>query len=366
VTDRKPRVLFVDDEPAILASLRTLLHRDRKRWDMVFAPGGDAALAEAAKAPFDVVVSDMRMPGMDGATLLSRIQAEYPATVRIMLTGHADREAIVRALPALHQLLTKPCEGEVLRAAIERGMEGYRRDAIVRTVIARLDKLPSPPSVYAELTQLLKSSMATLADVARIVERDPSIAAKVLQLVNTAYFGTGHATSSIEQAVGQLGTEKLRYIALTASVFYAVDEVPGLSLDELRRSSYEVARVAKTMVTPSRGDDAFAAGLLHQVGKLIFALGMPGPYGEVLARVRAGEALAAVEREVIGADHAEVGAELLRIWGLPASIFEAIRFYREPASAPEAVREVAAAIHIATTGAHGMTPACPSNVSMLS
>ena len=123
MTDRKPRVLFVDDEPAILASLRTLLHRDRKRWEMVFATGGDAALAEAAKAPLDVVVSDMRMPGMDGATLLARIQAEYPATVRIMLTGHADREAIVRALPALHQLLTKPCDGEVLRDAIERGMK---------------------------------------------------------------------------------------------------------------------------------------------------------------------------------------------------------------------------------------------------
>jgi HD-like signal output (HDOD) protein len=360
--------LFVDDEPAILSSLRNLLHRDRKRWDMTFATGGDGALAECAKSPIDVVVSDMRMPKMDGATLLSRIQAAYPATVRIMLTGHADREAIVRALPALHQLLIKPCEAEVLRGAIERGIALAGRDGTVRTMIARLDKLPSPRSVHAELTKLLSSSMATLADIARIVERDPSLAAKVLQLAHTRYFGNGGATSSIEEAVAQLGAEKLRSIALTASVFYGLDgdPVPGLVLDDLRRSSYEVAQLARSIVGGQRGDDAFAAGLLHQVGKLIFALGMPGPYGEVLRRMRAGEELATVEREVVGADHAEVAAELLRIWGLPASIFEAIRFYRDPEAAPEAARDVAAAIHIASRGPRGMTAACPSNVSMLS
>jgi len=131
VNPAKPRVLFVDDEPAILSSLRNLLRRDRKRWDMAFATSGDAALAELAKAPFDVVVSDMRMPGMDGATLLSRIQAHHPGTVRIMLTGHADREAIMRALPALHELLSKPCEAEVLRGAIERGVQLAGRSAAI-------------------------------------------------------------------------------------------------------------------------------------------------------------------------------------------------------------------------------------------
>ena len=103
----KKRILFVDDEPAILAGLQNLLYKDRKRWQMVFALGGQLALDEIRKEPFDIVVSDMRMPGVDGATLLNTIKDECPSTVRIMLSGHADREAIVRALPALHQLLKK-------------------------------------------------------------------------------------------------------------------------------------------------------------------------------------------------------------------------------------------------------------------
>ncbi|HMG23584.1 MAG TPA: response regulator, partial [Kofleriaceae bacterium] len=124
----KKRILFVDDEPAILAGLQNLLYKDRKRWDMVFALGGQLALDEIRKESFDIVVSDMRMPGVDGATLLNTVKDECPATVRIMLSGHADREAIVRALPALHQLLSKPCDAATLRGAIERSLDGANVD----------------------------------------------------------------------------------------------------------------------------------------------------------------------------------------------------------------------------------------------
>src|SRR6266545_6839404 len=114
----KKRILFVDDEPAILKGLQNLLFRDRPRWEMVFANSGELAVRELAKAPFDVVVSDIRMPGMDGATLLNHVKDRYPTTARIMLSGHAEREAIVRALPALQQLLSKPCNAQTLRRAI--------------------------------------------------------------------------------------------------------------------------------------------------------------------------------------------------------------------------------------------------------
>src|ERR1700759_4814157 len=114
MTALKKRILFVDDEPAILAGLQNLLYKDRKRWDMVFALGGQLALEEIRKSPFDIVVSDMGMPGIDGAVLLNRIKDESPSPVRIMLAGHADREAIVRALPPLHQLLSKPSDASTL------------------------------------------------------------------------------------------------------------------------------------------------------------------------------------------------------------------------------------------------------------
>lgn len=345
------RVLFVDDEPAILLSLRNLLHRERKRWDMVFVGSGSAALDEIRKQPFDVVVSDMRMPQMDGAELLSHVQDESPATVRIVLSGHADRESIVRALPALHQLLSKPCDTNTLRGVIERAMEldAYAQDKVIREVIGRIDKLPSPPALFDELAGVLTSARPALDDVIKIVERDPATCAKILQLVNSAYFGRGHATASISRAVAELGTEQLRYVALTATVFSSAPEIhcPGVSVERIQDASAKVAQIARSLVSGHRADEAFAAGLLHDVGQIVLALGMPVAYAEVMKRVACGAEIETTERELIGASHADVGAGLLQIWGLPQAIVDPVRYHHQPDAAPEAARDIAMAIHVA-------------------
>src|ERR1043165_6516122 len=120
VSARK-RNLFVDDEPAILDILQRLFRKDARRWEIVFVASGALGLEEARKQPFDVVVSDMRMPGVDGATLLHVIKHECPATVRIMWTGCALDAALERVLPALHTVVYKPCDVATLRGMIERG-----------------------------------------------------------------------------------------------------------------------------------------------------------------------------------------------------------------------------------------------------
>ena len=112
------RILFVDDDAALLAGLQNVLHRDRGRWEMVFANSGELALDEIRKQSFDVVVSDMRMPNVDGATLFRILRTESPGTTRIMLSG-SDCES---ALDDIHELLPKPCSASVLRAAIERAL----------------------------------------------------------------------------------------------------------------------------------------------------------------------------------------------------------------------------------------------------
>jgi DNA-binding NtrC family response regulator len=112
------RILFVDDDVVLLEGLKTVLHRDRKRWDMVFASGGEAALEHIRTQEFDVVISDMRMPDVDGATLFRILRSEAPKTVRIMLSG-SDCES---ALSDIHELLPKPCGASVLRSAIERAL----------------------------------------------------------------------------------------------------------------------------------------------------------------------------------------------------------------------------------------------------
>jgi len=361
----KKRILFVDDEPAILAGLQNLLYKDRKRWDMVFALGGQLGLDEIRKAPFDIVVSDMRMPGIDGATLLNVIKDECPATVRIMLSGHADREAIVRALPALHQLLSKPCDAATLRSAIERSIDGIDvdRDIKIRQIVGGIDKLPTPSNIFFDLSRLMQSSTTSVSDVARVVTRDPALSAKLLQLVNSAYFGTGQATTSIHQAVALLGTDRLRYIALTASVFSAPETPCSFSLEDMQQKSMRAADLARTFADPEQRDEAFASTLLHDVGHVVLALCRGPEFKEFTERVRRGEDLLQVELELFGVTHAEVGARLLAIWGLPTAIVDVVQFHHDPGSAPESRRKLASIVHVADAIA---TPGgCPLDLASL-
>lgn len=357
MTTVKKRILFVDDEPAILAGLQNLLYKDRKRWELVFALGGQIALDEIRKAPFDIVVSDMRMPGIDGAMLLNLIKDECPATVRIMLSGHADREAIVRALPALHQLLSKPCDANTLRGAIERSLDGVNvdRDAKIRKIVGGVDKLPTPPDLFFELSRLMQSPTTSVSDVAKVVTRDPGLSAKLLQLVNSAYFGTGQSTTSIQQAVALLGTDRLRYIALTASVFSSPEGANsgGFSLQEMQQESMRAAWLARAFAEPAQRDEAFAATLLHDVGRVVLALAQGANFRLLTERVQRGESLLDVELEVFGVTHADVGARLLAIWGLPSTLVDVVQYHHDPGSAPEACRALASIVHVADAIVHG-------------
>jgi DNA-binding NtrC family response regulator len=114
------RILFVDDDPQLLASLRSVLRRDRQRWDMVFALGSGEAHEELARGEFDLVVSDLRMPRIDGIALLEHVRAQSPRTKRLMLSGTADLDDVGRAEAVAHELLCKPCPLQELRAAISR------------------------------------------------------------------------------------------------------------------------------------------------------------------------------------------------------------------------------------------------------
>ena len=112
----RPRILFVDDDAAILAGLENVLHRDRRRWDLVFALGGAQALVALSEHPYDVLVTDMRMAGIDGHALLREVHARFPRTTCIVLTGSAYESAG----PHADEVLMKPCDAKTLRAALDR------------------------------------------------------------------------------------------------------------------------------------------------------------------------------------------------------------------------------------------------------
>lgn len=304
----KPRILFVDDEPAILAGLQNLLYKDRRRWDLTFAAGGEAALLACAGTEFDVIITDMGMPGMDGAALLTRIKELHPAAARIMLSGHADRTAIVRALPALHLLLSKPCDAATLRFTIEQCVSGVVASAppSARRAIGQIEKLPSPPAILAELAAALAATTTTAAEVAAIVLRDPALGAKVLHLVNSAYFGSGSQTSSILRAVTLPGVELLKFIGSMTSLFAPSEVVPpGLAV--LCTRAVQRAVLARELAGSQAPDDVYAAALLADIGELVMSA---------------------------DATHEDAGCIIGLLWGLPPMILAVIRFHHDPAAAP--------------------------------
>jgi len=333
----KKRILFVDDEQRILDGLRDLLYRQRRIWDMVFVTSGEQALHELTRDRFDVVVSDMRMPGMDGATLLRKIQEERPHIVRIVLSGFAELEAALRAVPVAHQFLTKPTSADDLENVIARAcnLHALIGADVVRRTVGRVEKLPSLPPVYAELTRVMADERSGPRDVARVIQQDLAMCAKVLQLANSAFFGLGRCSSSIEAAVAMLGFNMIKNLVLSAELFtpWHNARVTGFCLETLQTHSLFVSLLASRMLAGHKrhAEDAFMAGMLHDIGKLVLAFELPLQLEAAQTRAnREKRPLHDVEAEMFDVTHAEVGAYLLGLWGLPYSVVEAVANHHKP------------------------------------
>jgi CheY-like chemotaxis protein len=209
---------------------------------MAFVGGGRQALAEFEKQPFDVVVSDMRMPDVDGAALLKEIQRRYPRTVRIVLSGHTEAETALRTIPIAHQFLTKPCDADLLKAVIERAcsLQAMLEDEVIRDLVGGLGGLPSAPRIFTELTAALADPNRALAEVAGILEQDVAMCANILQLVNSSFVGLGRRMSSVRDAVVYLGARTLKQLVLSVEVFRVFPAAfpdQGFSVEALQRHS---------------------------------------------------------------------------------------------------------------------------------
>jgi HD-like signal output (HDOD) protein len=336
VVDLK-RILFVDDEQSLLDGLRDALWPYRHHWAMSFVTSGQEALATLEAVPHDVVISDLRMPGMDGAVLLELVRDRCPGAVRIVLSGQADMRMVGRAAAAAHRLIAKPCETAELARVIERSCA--LKDMGARVALNRramgASALPSVPRVCAQLTELLGSGSAGATDAALIIEQDIAMAAKVLQLANSAYFGRRSPVTRVRDAVAYLGLDALRALALHAAAFqeFQVDPpIPGFDLDELHRHCTRVARLAAALAAEAgAGNEAFTAGLLHDVGLLVMASQDPPALASTLAITRErGRPIHEVEHTQYGVTHAEIGAHLLALWGLPHTVTEGVAGHTDP------------------------------------
>jgi HD-like signal output (HDOD) protein/CheY-like chemotaxis protein len=355
-------ILFVDDDPLILQGLQRMLRPMRNEWEMTFVESGAKALASMDAGPFHVVVSDMRMPGMNGAQLLTEIKNRFPKTVRLILSGHADRDLILQCVGTAHQFLVKPCDPETIRAAIARAsaFNASVKSEQIKRLVVEMDKIPSVPAVYSEMVEKLKREDVSIDEIGSVISKDLAITAKLLKLVNSAFFGLCRQVASPSEAAAYLGIDTMKALVLGVNAFERFEgtRIQGLAIEKLWAHSLEVAGASRRIIESANVpriylDESFVAGMLHDIGKVVFAINLPSEYGQALARAQAEQVpLYRVEEEIFGANHADVAGYVLSLWGLPSRVVEAITFHHDPEISAATGLNPATAVHLANAIVH--------------
>jgi HD-like signal output (HDOD) protein len=331
------RILFVDDEPRVLDGLARILHARRRVWELSFAVGGAAALKQLEQDAFDVVVSDLRMPDVDGLDVLTYVRDHQPGAVRIALSGQTDLRMLTQTVSMVHQILSKPCDAQTLVAVIERvvSMQAVLGHPELRQVVGQLGDLPVLPRSYAQFADALDDPDVPIREIVGIVEQDVGLTARCLQLANSAYFGLRGGVETLHQAVMFLGTSMLRSLVLSSAVFSAFTPSAQLShemLEAIQHHSMAVASVARQLVDDAElGEQAFMAGMLHDVGRIVLAASRPADPRTLLLVLAEGAHPSDPAPSNPGAavTHAEIGAYLLGVWGLPHAIVEAVALHHQ-------------------------------------
>jgi len=333
----KKRILFVDDDRQLLDGLRRGLSPRQGEWEMTFVESGEQALQELGRALCDVIVSDVRMPGLDGVAVLATASERWPSVIRIALSGAADLGDTVRLLPVAHQYLSKPCPAPQLEKVIERALKLHEvlGEPSLRALTGRVRQLPAQPRISTKLKITASSDAASYQQVGQLITGDTVLAAKVTQIVNSAFFRPVRRITNVEQAVQYMGLPGVRNLMFCAEVF---GRWPGklasaaVDLELLQQHARRTAAIAAALTRGTRwGDDSILAALLHDIGYWVLNQEAPEDLARALyVAVEVGIPLHRAEARVIGASHAEIGAYLLGLWGLPYPVIEAVAHHHEP------------------------------------
>lgn len=353
------RILFVDDESNVLDGIRRMLRSSRDAWDMEFVGSGNEALQACDECAFDVVVSDLRMPGMDGAYLLGEIRDLYPGTARIILSGYSDAELAAKAVGVAYRVLAKPCDPLELREAIGRvcTLQDVIGKPALRRVIGTIGELPALSATYLKLSRALQDKHTSVSTIATIMEQDVGMTAKILQVVNSGFFGISPQANSVAQAVSYLGMDVMKKLAMQTEIFRAFVPCAGIPASfwkDMQRHSRNAAIIAGTLpVARQIHDVTIVFALLHDAGSFALASAMPDRFARVLEKVeRTGCSQVEAEEAMFGISHAEIGAYLLGLWGMRSIGVEAIAHHHHPSRIAHEGLDPSLAVYLSDVIAH--------------
>lgn len=358
----KKRILFVDDEPLVLNGLQRTLRKMRNVWDITFATSAAEVLQILDRNPMDVIISDMKMPEMDGSQLLAQVKKRHPHIVRLILSGHVEQETTIQSIQYAHQCLSKPCDVKLLKQTLSKlfALRDILSDGSIKKIVSQIESLPSLPSIYTEIMAEMQSDDPSIKNVATIIGKDVSMTAKILQVVNSVFFGLPQRIGNPQQAVMLLGLDAVKSLVLSVKIFseFSQREFSWFDIDKVFNHSISVSSYAKAIVKFEKMhadliNYSLMAGLLHDLGKLILATNFKDTYQQVLAESRnSDQKLWELEYAVFGTSHAEIGAYLMGLWNLENSIIEAIAFHHCPSKSAASQLGLLTVVHVANALDH--------------
>jgi len=329
----KRGIIFVDDEKNILDGLRRSLRRLRRDWNMEFANNGEEALDKLSRGSFDVIVTDMRMPGMDGAELLSRVHERYPQMLRIVLSGQCEEEATIRAVKDAHFFLSKPCNVEELQEILNDCFDFISSvgSEEAKNLALGLRKVPILSSTINSIKELVEAGEEDTGKYGDLVVTDPPLAGKLLNLVHSQFFVTAEKPFSVRKAVELITVRIIGVLIGEYELFNVIDEnTPGIDLiKETYNTSVVASRIATRLsemeaLSEDQSIIVYKSTLFSDIGIPLLILSKGTEYVEVFGdsgRV----SISAVEKERFGFSHDEVGALLLCSWGFPKEVVEFVK-----------------------------------------
>lgn len=330
-------------------------------WEAVTAADCGQAQSLLATQPFDVILVEATALTGPHQNFLTRVMTEQPNVTRIALFDAADKRQIIRTDGGAQQCVARPCSADTLGSAVKRArlLNTWLSTPGVQRLFPQMKKLPSVPSVYFRLLREMESPDAGIEDIGKIIAQDLALTAKVLQLVNSAVFGLGREITHPMEAVSYLGLDRTKSLVLLAHTFANVESGSLLfSLEQLWHHSMLTAQFAQWITREETGDrkqadEAYTAAMLHDMGKLMLGINVPRSFTIAVDQAQQSNLpLHRAEREVLGTTHAELGACMLGIWGLPSDIIEAIAYHHEPAKRPGEQYNLVTAVHVANVIEH--------------
>ncbi len=343
------RVLFVDDEQSVLDTMRRLLMVEKVDWQCEFSPSAAMALRLFEDKPYDVVISDLRMPYMDGARLLHEIQRRWPQTLRVVCSGHMESTSMLTSVKSAHRYLVKPCKGSQVADVVNNlaKMRFLLKKEPMRKLVNSMDNIPVLPDVYGRVMAEVRKDEPSLKRIGGIIAEDVAMSAAILRLVNSPFFGLRNEIRHPEQAVPLLGLDIIRSSLLFNHLFTTLDIscCPEFDMSALWTHCLKTARIARCIaeyegLAVEMVEQCFAAGMLHDMGKLVLVTNFPDVYAAILGRCKADNiTVYDCEMDRFGVAHGEVGAYLLGLWGMPEYQIRALACHHAPCHEEECTRE---------------------------